>query len=184
MILNVFLQTLSSWALGWGDAGLRRDLIFMQTGPKLEELDEICGRGDLGRNLPRVTVGSFDADEAPPERRLQNPDTHSSPEKQSQPVCESGLEKINVQFPNGLQGSCLAPSLATAGDPHWLGAPGQKEGVKRSISERLLGQRFPGRQSPPKVTPVPPQCHLAPVNSAVVVRQLHNTPSRCAMAVK
>lgn len=47
----------------------------------------------------------------------------------------------------------------------------EREGRKRSSSEMLLGQLFPGQRSLPEVTPMPPKSHLAPVNSAVVFRQ-------------
>lgn len=60
----------------------------------------------------------------------------------------------------------------------------EREGRKRSSLERLLGRRFPGQRSLPEVTPVPPKSHLAPVNSAVVFRQLPDTPSHCARAMK
>lgn len=73
-----------------------------------------------------------------------------------------------------VQGCCLAPGLVTARDPHWLGASGRREGRKRRILKRQLGQRFRGLQSQPEVAPVPLKCHLAPVNSAVVFRQLRD----------
>lgn len=73
-----------------------------------------------------------------------------------------------------VQGCCLAPGLVTARDPHWLGASGRREGRKRRISKRQLGQRFRGLQTQPEVAPVPLKCHLAPVNSAVVFRQLRD----------
>lgn len=89
-----------------------------EQGPAILRLDAASGRGDLGRNLSRVTLGSSARCSSSPETSAGRGHTPVSRETAS--ACLriwAGGDKM--WFPNSVWGCCLAPSLGAARTLCW-----------------------------------------------------------------